>query len=225
MGGRESETGGGKTVGCESAIAGVGRSSGPDEGLIGALGFDAAETELAVDELAGTIGFENPTDGEWAFGVGAREKEGVGTTKHSGGSGRCGDDGNGSGAEIRGIGVGCGGDCDESGIRNGHGAGVESGGGNGAAILRGTTGATDTPRNDGVSRASHGGGELLGGGNDDVLRIGIDDDGNGFFATAQTEVIFNTFDTASRAGKTRENQENCGESLHAHSVADAGWVC
>jgi len=224
LGGRESETGGGKTVGCEGAAAGVGRSGGPDEGLIGAMGFGAAETELAVAELAGTIGFERAGNGERAFGVGAGEKKGVGTAKHGGGSGGGGDDGNGSGAEIRGIGVGYRGDRDESGIRNGAGSGVKSGGGNGAAILGGTIGATDAPRNDGVGGASDGGGELLGGGNGDALRFGIDDDGNGFFA-AQTEIVFDAFDAATHARKTRENQENCGESWHARSVADAGWVC
>jgi hypothetical protein len=60
---------------------------------------------------------------------------------------------------------------------------------------------------------------LLGRSNDDALRFGIDDDGNGFFAAAQTE---EAVDVATRAGKTRENQENCGESSHARSVADAG---
>ena len=225
MGGRESETGGGKTVGCEGAIVRVGGSGGAGEGLIGAMGFAAAETELAVEELAGTVGFESSTDGKRTLGVRAGEQENVGAATHGGGRCGCGDDGNGSSAEIRGIGIGCRSNCDESGIRNGRGSGVESGGGDGAAILGRTTGAADTPRNDGVGGASHGGGELLDGGNDDVLRFGIDDDGNGFFAAAQTEIVFDAFDTASRARKTRQNQENCGESSHAHSVADAGWVC
>jgi hypothetical protein len=110
------------------------------------LGFDAAETELAVEELAGTIGFESATDREKAFGIRAREKKGISTTKHGCGRGRCGDNGNG-GTEIRGIGVGCRGDCNESGIRNGLGPSAESGRGNGAAILGGTTAAADTPRN------------------------------------------------------------------------------
>jgi len=205
LGGRESERGGGETVGGEGAVVGAGGRGGPDEGLIVAMGFDAAETKLAVEELAGTIGFESAPDGERAFGVGAGEKKGVGTAKHGRGSGRCGDNRNGSGAEIRGIGVGYRGDGDESGIRNGHRSGVEPGGGNGAAILGGATGATDAPRNDGVGRASHGGGELLGGGNDDALGLRSDDDGNGFFAT-QTEVVFDAFDTARHAGKTTENK-------------------
>jgi hypothetical protein len=54
------------------------------------------------------------------------------------------------------------------------------------------------------------------------LRFGIDDDGNGFFVTAQTEQVFHAFDVATRAGKTRENRENYDESSHVHSGADAG---
>ena len=183
-GGREREGGGGENVGGEGAMVGVGGSGGAGERLIGAIGFAAAKTELAVEELAGTIGFEGATDGEGAFGVGAGEKKGVGAALHGGGRGRCGDDGNGSGVEIRGIGVGCRSDSDESWIRNGLGTGVESGGGNGAAILGGTISAADTPRNGGVGGASNGCGELLGRGNDDALRFGVDDDGNGFFTAA-----------------------------------------
>ena len=214
MGGRESETGRWENVCCERAIVGVGGSDGAGEGLIRAIGFAAAKTELAVQELARTIGFESATDGERAFGVGPGEKKRVGTAKHGGASGRGGDYGNGGGGEIRGIGVGCRSDCDESGIRNGLGTGVESGGGNGAAILGGTTGATDTPCNGGVGGASNGGGELLGCGNDDALRFGIDDDSNGILAT-QTEEVFDAFDVATRAGETRQNQDNCDESSHA----------
>lgn len=176
--------------------------------------FAAAETEFAVEELAGTIGFETASDGERAFGVGAGEKKGVGAAKHSGGRGGYGDDGNGSSAEICGISAGCSSDCDESRIRNGRGSGVESVSGNGAAILGGTIGAAETPRNGHVRGTGNGGGELLGRSNDDALRFGIDDDGNGFFATAQTEEVFDAVDVAPRAGKTRENQENYGESSH-----------
>ena len=183
--------------------------------------FAAAETEFAVEELAGTIGFESASDEERTFGVGAGEKKGVGAAKH-GGRGGCGDDGNGSSAEICGVSAGSSGDCDESGIRNGCGSGVESGCRNGAAILGGTIGAADTPRNGHVRGTSHGDGELLGRSNDDALRFGIDDDGNGFVATAHTEEVFDAVDAAARAGKTRENQENYGESSHIHSVANAG---
>ena len=63
---------------------------------------------------------------------------------------------------------------------------------------------------------------MLGLSNDDALRFGIYDDGNGFFAAAQTEEIFDAFDIATRAGKTRENQKNYDESSHGHSGADAG---
>ena len=134
----------------------------------------------------------------------------------------CGDDGNGSSAEIRGIGVGCRSDCDESGIRNGRWSGVESGGGNGPAILGGTIGAADTPRNGHVRGTSNGDDELLGRSNDDALRFGIDDDGNGILITAQTEELFDAFDVATRARKTRENQESYGESSHVYSGTDAG---
>lgn len=222
---REREGRGRQNVGDEGSMVGVGRSGGAGEGLIGAMGFAAAETELAVKELAGTIGFESATDRERAFGIGTGKKKGVRTAKHGRGRGRCGDNGYGGGAEIRGIGVGCRSDCYESGIRNGLGTGVEPGGGDRAAILGGTTGAADTPPNGSVGGARDGGGELLGRGNDNALRFGIDDDGNGFFATAQTEEVFDAVDAASRAGKTKENQENCGKSSHARSVRDAGWVC
>jgi len=190
--------------------------------LIEATRFAAAETEFAAEELAGTIGFESASDEERTFGVGAGEKKGVGAAKHGGGRGGCGDDGNGSSAHICGISTGCSSDCDESRIRNGCGSGVESGRGNGAAILGGTIGAAETPRNGHVRGTSNGDGELLGRSNDDALRFGSDDDGNGFVATAHTEEVFDAVDAATRAGKTRENQENYGESSHIHSVTDAG---
>ena len=59
-GGREREGGGGENVGGEGAIIGIGGSGGAREGLIGTMGFAAAETELAVEESARTIGFEMP---------------------------------------------------------------------------------------------------------------------------------------------------------------------
>ena len=186
-------------------MVGIGGSGGAGEGLIEAMRFAAAETKFAVEELAGTIGFESASDEERPFGVGAGEKKGVGATKH-GGRGGCGDDGDGSRAKIRGISAGCSGDCDESGTRNGHGSGVESGSGNGAAILSGAIGAAETPRNGHVRGTSDGDGELLGRSNDDALRCGIDDDGNGFLATAHTEEVFDAVDAAARAGKTRESQ-------------------
>ena len=98
----------------------------------------------------------------------------------------------------------------------------ESGGGNGSAILGGTIGAADTPRNGNVRGTSDGDSELLRRSNNNALRLGIDDDGNGILITAQTKELFDAFDVATRAGKTRENQERYGESSHVYSGADAG---